>query len=315
MGKISWLLFLVCFGLSSKAQDPAFTQYFSSPVYLNPAFAGFDGCSRISTAYRNQWPAISGNYQTANAWYDRMIGKTHGVAVNYQFDLAGETIQTHSLSFVYAPAIRLFKNRLVISPALQLGWQHKYVDFSQLTFGDMIDPRYGHINYLTQPIDGESSSDVFDMSAGLLIFHSNFTYGAAFHHLTQPNEGLNGISKLPIKYTAHISYVGVINDHYKISPAFIFMDQQDFSQLQSTLTVYLYGARIGAGFRSSFNNPDAVLFMLGYQGHGFRVGYSYDYTVSGLANSTGGSHEATLAYVFNCINKAAHRKGTELIGF
>ena len=40
------------------AQDPIFTQFYSNPVYLNPAFTGSNKCPRIVSNYRNQWPSF-----------------------------------------------------------------------------------------------------------------------------------------------------------------------------------------------------------------------------------------------------------------
>ena len=52
------------------AQDPTFTQFYSNPVYLNPALAGSSGCPRIALNYRNEWPQLTGNYITYSAAYD-----------------------------------------------------------------------------------------------------------------------------------------------------------------------------------------------------------------------------------------------------
>jgi type IX secretion system PorP/SprF family membrane protein len=306
---------LLCF--STKAQDPQFTQYFSTPIYFNPAFAGYEGCSRISTAYRMQWPDISGKYQTLNFSYDQFVKQFAGsIAFNYQYDRAGEgTLQTHSAMFTYSPTFRLFKKKLVISPAIEAGWRAKSIDWSKLTFGDQIDARYGFI-YNTNAIDmSNNSKNYFDLNTGLLISHGNFVYGAAFHHLTQPDEGFLGSSKLPLKITAHISYVGQVKENFKISPSFLYQQQQDFQQLVPTLSFYVYGIKAGVGSRFNFFNADAVIFLLGYKGKWFSVGYSYDYTVSKLTNATGGSHELNFIARFNCKNKAEKRKGVEQVNF
>ncbi|MGE0634910.1 MAG: PorP/SprF family type IX secretion system membrane protein [Bacteroidia bacterium] len=302
--------------LTAWAQDPHFTQYYSAPVYLNPAFAGYEGCSRISTSYRMQWPDISGNYQTLNFSYDQFVKPIAGsIAVNYQYDRAGEgTLQTHSAMLTYSPAFRLFNKKLVISPAIEAGWRQKYIDWSKLTFGDQIDPRYGFI-YNTNEINENDSKGFFDMNAGLLITHGNFVYGAAFHHLTQPDEGFIGSSKLPLKITAHALYVGQVNEHFKISPSLFYQQQQDFQSMVPTLSFYVYGVKAGVGTRFNFFNADALLFMLGYKGKWFSAGYSYDYTVSKLSNATGGSHELSFIARFNCKNKAEKRKGVELVNF
>src|SRR5437016_3907470 len=50
---------------SLKAQDPHFTQFYANPLYLNPAFAGAAHCPRMNLSYRNQWPALQGQYITS----------------------------------------------------------------------------------------------------------------------------------------------------------------------------------------------------------------------------------------------------------
>lgn len=313
MKRFCFLVFLVLNSVCGHTQDTHFSQIFSNPVYLNPAFAGYDGCSRINTAYRLQWPNISGRYHIANVSYDQLFGKAHGVAVNYDFDMGAKTLQTHAVSIIYAPTIKLFKGKLKISPAVQLGWRANYIDWSQLTFGEMIDPRYGFV-YSPNMSPPKTESHMFDLSTGLILSHHNLVYGAAFHHITQPNEGFSGVSRLPIKYTGHITYTAIISDKYRISPSFVGQNQQDFISFLTTLTSYIYGARIGIGYRGNVNNPDAILFMVGYQGKRFKVGYSYDLTISTLTNRTGGSHELSLSYRFNCKNRE-HRKGVEQIAF
>jgi hypothetical protein len=57
--------------LSLKAQDPHFSQFFSSPLTLNPAFTGkFDGSWRLAANHRDQWPSIPKAYVTSSASID-----------------------------------------------------------------------------------------------------------------------------------------------------------------------------------------------------------------------------------------------------
>jgi hypothetical protein len=48
------------------AQDSHFSQFFSSPLTLNPAFTGkFFGTYRVAGNYRNQWPTINNAFTSA----------------------------------------------------------------------------------------------------------------------------------------------------------------------------------------------------------------------------------------------------------
>ena len=65
------LIVFVAIGYKAKAQDPAFSQFFANPLYLNPAMAGTDICPRLSLNHRNQWPGIGKTYVTYSASYDQ----------------------------------------------------------------------------------------------------------------------------------------------------------------------------------------------------------------------------------------------------
>src|SRR5882672_2541949 len=61
----------------STAQDPNFSQFFASPMTLNPALTGkFDGVYRVAGNYRNQWPSINNAYVTMTASFDMPIMKS-----------------------------------------------------------------------------------------------------------------------------------------------------------------------------------------------------------------------------------------------
>ena len=76
--------------LELKAQDPEFTQFYANPLYLNPAFAGSMRCPRLAMNYRNQWPAISGNFQTYSVSYDQHLYPLQGgIGAMMYLDRAG----------------------------------------------------------------------------------------------------------------------------------------------------------------------------------------------------------------------------------
>ena len=64
----------------SKAQDPAFSQFYANHLYLNPAFAGAknDGCPTASLHYRDQWPGIGRTYVTTSVSWDQHIESIGG---------------------------------------------------------------------------------------------------------------------------------------------------------------------------------------------------------------------------------------------
>ena len=287
--------------LSLYAQDPEFTQFYANPVYLNPALSGTRVCPRIQLNYRNQWPAISGNFVTTGFSFDKKLFKASGglgiVATN---DRAGRgTLNSTMIGAAYAYHQKLSKN-ISISAALQASFLQKSIDWDKLTFGDMIDPRLGP-SRPTQEQGGDNTTRNVDFSSGLLIYSNTFYAGFAVHHIFEPNESLlNGDSPLPRKYTAHGgARIKLGNQHSgesSISPNVMYRQQGDFKQLN--LGMYVQKGVLVGGLW--YRGKDAFIVLLGLEKDQFRMGYSYDVTVSKLTNATAGSHEVSVGYHFEC---------------
>ncbi|MGB1316618.1 MAG: PorP/SprF family type IX secretion system membrane protein [Flavobacteriales bacterium] len=303
-------LLVLCVGTWSAneaiAQDPQFTQFYANPIYLNPAFAGAKRCPRVSMNYRNQWPAISGTFVTYSASFDMDVNALHGgLAGHFMADRAGEgTLNSFEGSLIYAYRMNISR-KFSLRIGAQATIMQRSIDWDKLTFGDQIDPRFGFV-YPTNEARPETSKIFADFSAGIIGYTENFFIGFAAHHLTQPDEGFAGVSKLPIKLTGHAGvniYFGKRREQAKkwnLSPNILYQHQQDFQQLNYGF--YLSKGFIVGGlwFRQSFNNPDAFIVMLGFQQGAFKFGYSYDVTVSSLTNNTAGSHEFSLGLQFGC---------------
>lgn len=283
---------------NAMAQDPQFTQFYANPTYLNPAFAGTARCPRISLNYRNQWPNLSGTYVTYAASYDQHIDAiSGGIGINVmQDDQARGTLKTTAVNVMYSyllPITREFSLKL----GLQAGYFQKALDRNKLNFGDMIDYRRGFV-WNTQEIIPLQSKSALDFGGGILGYSKRYFIGAAFNHITQPDEGLLTTSKLPMKITGHAGAIIPLEkggESY-ISPNVLFMQQQNFTQLN--LGLYFVKNNFVGGIW--YRNSDAFIVLLGLQTDNFKVGYSYDVTVSKLASNTAGSHEISMQMQFEC---------------
>src|SRR3954468_9335596 len=91
--KIFYKFLIFIFLLNSKllfSQDMHFSQFYSSALYLNPAFTGADVCSRFSLTYRNQWPGVSKAYKSYLASFDHYIAPYNiGIGLLIGNDVAG----------------------------------------------------------------------------------------------------------------------------------------------------------------------------------------------------------------------------------
>ncbi len=288
----------------AQAQDPSFTQFYSNPIYLNPAFAGSNGCPRFAVNYRNQWPSLSGNYVTYAASYDQYIKQlSGGIGVIATHDVQGQgTIQTTSLALIYSYHLKVNRKFSIMFGA-QAGYYQKSLNWDKLTFGDQIDDRKGFI-YQTADLPRGGRKGYFDASAGIVGYTENFFFGASVHHLNMPNESLIiGESRLPMRFTGHAGAEIKIGSKSKYStkasimPNVIYQYMGGFQELNIG-TYFKYGIfTAGVWYRTS----DAFIITAGIRTNQFRIGYSYDVTTSKLNNNiSGGSHEVSLGLNLAC---------------
>ncbi|MBP5994073.1 MAG: type IX secretion system membrane protein PorP/SprF [Crocinitomicaceae bacterium] len=295
-------LFYVSF--HSMAQDPTFTQFYSNPVYLNPALAGSSGCPRIALNYRNQWPQLTGNFITYAAAYDTYAKNlSGGVGIMAMHDQQGQgTIQTSMIAGTYSYYLKVNRKFRIMFGG-QAAYFQKYLDWSKLTFGDMIDPRRGFIYQTGDVPRGDGSHGFFDVSAGMVGFTKNFYFGVAAHHLNRPDESMIlGDSRLPIRITGHmganikLGQRGRYSSSTTLMPNVIYQYQNGFQQFNIGAYLKYEAFTIGAWYR----NRDAFIVSLGITTEKFRIGYSYDLTVSQLGGVTGGSHEISMGINLKC---------------
>ena len=293
------------FSLEAKGQDPQFTQFYANPLYLNPAFAGSKLCPRFNLNYRNQWPAIPGQFVTYSASYDQHIPSlSGGIGVLVYNDQAGSgALRTTNVSGIYSYTVNVSR-QFSIRAGLQATFFQRSMDFSGLTFGDMIDERYGFI-YETQETPGSDQVNGADFSVGFLGYSENIFVGFAVHHLTEPSESFfsDDDARLYRKYTFHAGANIPFNSRYpdegSISPNILYKRQGNTQQLM----VGLYGKKGPFVAGLWYRDKDAFALLGGIQIEQFRFGYSYDITVSQLTTEPGGSHEISVGIQLKCRNR------------
>ena len=257
--------------------------------------------------YRNEWPSLTGNYVTTSVSYDQYFKNiSGGFGVIAMHDQQGQgTIYTSMLGLVYSYHLKV-NRKFSMMFGTRAAMFNKYLDWDKLTFGDMIDPRRGFI-YQTGDVPRGGSRYFFDASAGFVGYSKYFFFGGAVHHLNRPDETMIiGSSRLPMRFTGHMGAEIKLGgkSQYRnttsIMPNVIYQYQNGFQEL-AIGTYVKYGAfNAGAWYR----NKDAFILSIGIDSGNFKLGYSYDITVSKLNNGvSGGSHEVSLGLRLNCKDK------------
>lgn len=302
------LLFSVFLIENINAQDAQFTQFYANPLYLNPAFAGTARCPRFCVNYRNEWPGLNKTYITTSASYDQHIDAlSGGIGLLVVQDRAGNgTLVTTDASLMYSYHLKITRE-FSINFGLQGTYHQKTLDWTKLTFGDMIDRRRGFV-YNSNENPGQFPNQTVrnvDVSAGILGYSKRYFFGVAVNHINQPQEGFIGNnSPLPMKITVHVGAnipLAKGGETY-ISPNILYQYQGQFQQLN--IGMYFVKGSIVAGLW--YRNQDAMIALIGFQTAHFKVGYSYDVTVSKLSSVSAGSHEISAQFQLACRPK--HRK-------
>jgi hypothetical protein len=123
----------------------------------------------------------------------------------------------------------------------------------------------------------------------MLMHKESFTNDASA--IVPLNFVLHFGANLPIKHKQQIHY------NIWISPNVLLVNQGKSYQAEATFLTGISIMYFGLGYRNVIYNSDAVIGYVGIKKGKIRVGYSYDYTISQLANKTGGTHE--LSFTFN----------------
>ncbi len=302
MKRFITLLLMCCTFYNVNAQDPEFTQFYANKLYLNPAFAGTNGGPRFSLNYRNQWPSVQGNFITYSASYDQHFDAVGG-GVGFQVfhDRAGEgNLQTTVPSAMYSYHLNVSRD-FAIKAALQASYYQKRLG-TDFKFGDQIDPERGFVLPTDEPIaqQGDQTVNFADFSTGFMAFTDQFYGGFAVHHLAEPNVSFydNPDSELPRKYTAHVGMMlpldNTRNPQRYISPNILYQNQGPFQQFNFGAYYKQKAFVIGAYFRQTGANSDAFQGLIGLHQDKYKIGYSYDITVSDARTAARGSHEISL---------------------
>ncbi|MCB0715882.1 MAG: PorP/SprF family type IX secretion system membrane protein [Chitinophagaceae bacterium] len=317
----STLLFCVVLTGVAKAQDPNFSQFFASPLTLNPAMTGlFDGTFRVAGNYRNQWPTINNAYVTKTASIDFGVLKNRlpdidnmGVGVLGYSDRAGDGVLiTNGAGLSLAYHKGLDENGYhSISAGFQGAYLNKRLDLTKVYFEDELTP-FGFVPGTTGEVFSKDQINVsyFDLNAGILYSgttngYNNFYIGASMYHINRPKESFQGGNfvlnprttiqaggKIPI---GSRNFLHISANHSMQAKAHNTIVGAAFSynvngDTEDPINVYL-----GGWYR--FN--DAAIPYIGVEFSGLQIGVTYDANVSSLkpASNTRGGMEISLIYI------------------
>ncbi|MBI4646043.1 MAG: PorP/SprF family type IX secretion system membrane protein [Bacteroidia bacterium] len=325
-----FIFLFVCF-FKSVAQDIHFSQFYHTPLLINPSLTGFyEEDMRALINYKDQWRSIASPYKTMAFSYDMPVFRNNwdhgylGVGLAALNDRVGKFNWGLTQINLSLSSIITLNDKNKISGGFQGGIAQRSINSTELRWDRQFDGQ----NYNAGIFSGETqsfTSHLFgDLSAGIswcfAKIASNMTSnnhfkaiaGISLYHINKPEQKFYSTETIRLysKLVLHGgAYIGIKNTNVTLIPSLLFLKQGAAQELnlggiiryklkeESKYTGNIKGAAILIGGHYRVNDALIPLFMLEIAN--FAIGISYDINTSGLfrvSNGQGGM-EISLRFV------------------
>jgi type IX secretion system PorP/SprF family membrane protein len=300
------------------AQDIHFSQYYFSPLSLNPANTGnYKGDFRLFGNYRSQWRNLDKGYDTYSAggdmnFFPRNINWSGGLFFLSDRSAGSLAVTKIMPSFATHLKVAGFKIHLGVQP----GYVIKTIDFNKHTFPNQLNWNTGYFdnnlpNYETNV--GQKFS-YFDLNAGLIVSRKlgklEGEMGFAMFHLTRPVETFlkDKSNRLDMRQAYNISIAYGVTRYVVLRAHSLCGYTSKVSDWVSGLNIeyvlnhdpfFTNSVFIGYMWRDGLKrNFDASIVTAGLNYSNYTIGFSYDITSSQLKTSVDsrGAYEIALLY-------------------
>lgn len=287
------VLLLNCFNANSQ-QDPLVTQYMFNGLYINPAYAGSHKYWTSSLTYRNQWTGadFDGAPETTIAAIDGpILGKNMGLGILFVHDRIGVTRQNAVLAN-YSYQLKL-NNQSKLAFGISAGLSQYTANLRDVLIWEEQDLVYANNTNVVLPRVG----------LGAYYFSERHYIGVSIPTLIAYEDGEN--------FNMDLSRASFLRRHYLLTAGVIFDVAKQIKLKPSILVKYVESAPMELDINLSavindafwlgvsYRTNDAVALIFEYQTNSyFRIGYSYDITLSNLRSYSNGSHEIMIGVDF-----------------
>jgi type IX secretion system PorP/SprF family membrane protein len=332
-------LMLMCSSLL--AQDLHFSNTEYSPLILNPALAGANSGFQANLNHRIQWRNLGDSYRSMAASFDARISRGNSnksnvlaLGLNFFNDKAGYLgITSNNIALSLANHFKI-DNRNKFSLALNAGYCQRSIQSADGIWAS----QYNGVQYDAGISSGENfnnqSFGYFDAGAGILYTYNRkikgvsrnsyqrVNIGLAAFHLNRPNFSFVEIEneRLLVRYSAFIdAEISIEGTDGVILPSAFFHRQGSFSEYLVG-AYYKYKLNSGSNY-TGFEKPfsfslgvfgrlkDAFIAKMILEWDQFSVGYSYDFTLSGLSKNSNGLGASEIFVRFNMGDGGGFRTG------
>jgi type IX secretion system PorP/SprF family membrane protein len=320
------IFFAVCFCggvILSRAQDVHFSQFYASPLSLNPTLAGnFGGDLRVAGNFRSQWRSVNKAFTTGTASVDGLIGRgvlpendKWGLGVLGLSDASGDGILKRNVLSVVSAYHKALddEDAKFLSVGFQASFSNLRLDLSKALFSDMLTAS-GFTQVSLDPLQQNSVPSVgyVDFGTGLLYSgkigeESRYYVGASLYHINKPIESfLDKQFVLNRRLSIHGSGSFLMSEYFSLHTNLLYQRQGKAMEVLAGGAAGYALSDVGAssfytGIWTRFSNTsnDALIPYMGLEYGSFLLGISYDVNVSKFATASigRGGGEISLIYV------------------
>jgi type IX secretion system PorP/SprF family membrane protein len=304
LGLIGFFLFA---GIAAFAQqDAQYSQYMFNGLFINPAYAGYRQDIYLYSFYRSQWTGFTGAPQSFSVTLDGTVNDTK---VGLGLLIANDRIGAQSTTSAYAN----YAYRMHVGED----------DNSRLTFGIGAGLTQAGLDgtKLNPAQQGDANIPTISQSAilpdaRLGVLYTDKTYFAGFSvdnllsGWTASLVDRSVILTVPVPHFYLTAGALVsLNDDVMIKPSFLLKDDKRGPTSLDLNTYFLLDERIWVGgtyrtavplykkpyLQGNLDKSNALVAMVQFfVNEKLRIGYSFDYSLTPLANYNYGSHEISI---------------------
>lgn len=312
---------------SLQAQDPSFSQFFSSPLNINPALtANINADWRAISNMRDQWIGPASPYVTGTVSFDTKVmqNKTPDGSENNFLGLGGMLMFDHAMSGIvkstYASMNLSYNIKIsetdYYTERLSMGfgaiYGHRRMDFSRVDFEEQFTGFGFNTNMPTGETALSNMKPYVSASAGITYSakteKTNFDAGVAAFHLNRPRQTFlkDDNQFLAMRKVAHANFEMFLNERTILNTNGIY-------QYQKKASYFSVGGAIGyyAGNNAEtlitgglwYWSENAIIPYVGVAYKDFQVGVSYDFTTSKLNQATRRPNTWELSLILRGVKK------------
>jgi len=295
------ILLILSFGYLQAQNAQQFTHFMFNQLVYNPAYAGFDNSIHLTAIYRTQWTGIEGNPRLQSFSAHSPLNVANSNAGFYVVnDLMGAQRTTHvHLTYSYRQPLRFGNIAFGISAGL---FQHQLDGTKLRSPQGNYESSINHNDNLlpvntVNAVAPEFNFGIYFNTKGLQLGISVNNFIAGKTSLKTP--ATEADVRFTRYYTANASYSVPLGKNFTMLPGILM--KTDFIYYQTDFNIifqYRNNIYLGSSFRGNTGrSTDAVAAMFGFTLlKNLRLGYSYDFTLSGLNSVSNGSHEVFANY-------------------